>query len=606
MTLYAKWKEITYLYLYYGNGTDYVRYEYDEGDVVTLNELYDLFTPPALTETDILGTEHEAPFKNWSIEGYDENSHVELTSDIEIGKKHVILVAQYDKSKVPVKEFITYNAEKNIYTTTGKVDHVFFDEAPQTPYAYVTKMTIVKGKGGAVGPAFRMSVPNIDYHYETDSTYLSPGICPGDGTMQISSVLNGKWSRFVSIIPLSGLPEAWAEKFNSADNGAEIELTMTIADKGSSFDVYIDNELAFSYSGASVLAKYTGKGLGLRSSSTPTKFADPRVNEGFTVTFDAQNGAENVSVRWLAGALETPEFTKEGNALEGWYFDLKLTDRADEDKFYITEDVTLYAKWSDEFFVVSFDAQGGSACQSKNWVSGKLRLPDAPKKMNMIFIGWFYDEECTMPVDVYEFSTDKDVTLYAAWRYPYHYLTANADGSYTYTKKTLAVLGTVENALQKDGGYNEYSQTITMTKGDGSNGVAFRMDAGVDYAYETVGTSYLSVQFAGSSLRISYVDDGVWRRLLPNNADYVFNKLPLSWQEKYNAAEDGANMTVRLTIRDYGTYFTVYIDDTLAYTYGQNGETVDLTKFTGNGYGVRGSSAKTVIYSDIYGKEANA
>ena len=94
--------------------------------------------------------------------------------------------------------------------------------------------------------------------------------------------------------------------------------------------------------------------------------------------------------------------------------------------------------------------------------------------------------------------------------------------------------------------------------------------------------------------------------MLPNNADYVFNKLPLSWQEKYNAAEDGANMTVRLTIRDYGTYFMVYIDDALAYTYGQNGETVDLTKFTGNGYGVRGSSNKTVIYSDIYGKEANA
>ena len=51
-----------------------------------------------------------------------------------------------------------------------------------------------------------------------------------------------------------------------------------------------------------------------------------------------------------------------------------------------------------------------------------------------------------------------------------------------------------------------------------------------------------------------------------------------------------------------GSYFEAYIDDVLAYTYGQNGETVDLTQFTGNGYGVRCSASTNVIFAGIEGK----
>lgn len=144
-----------------------------------------------------------------------------------------------------------------------------------------------------------------------------------------------------------------------------------------------------------------------------------------------------------------------------------------------------------------------------------------------------------------------------------------------------------------------------MTKGAGSVGLAFRMNMNMDYTYETAGTDYLSIQFCSNFFRISYVTNGKWVRLLPNNADYAITKMPQSWQDKVNSTAEGAQMTVKLTVKDYGSYFEAYVDGELAYTYGQNGETVDLTKYTGNGYGVRCSAGTTVIFDDIEGKVVN-
>ena len=297
--------------------------------------------------------------------------------------------------------------------------------------------------------------------------------------------------------------------------------------------------------------------------------------------------------------------SKENAALEGWYYDEELTQRVDNENFVITQDTTLHAKWASEYHVVSFNTNGGSAAQNVNWVAGKLMLPANPTRMNYMFTGWYYDTACTREVDPYNFETSANITLYAGWRLPYSHLTKNADGSYTYTKKTEAVLGTLESGIPAEGTYHEFNQTITMTKGAGSVGLAFRMNMNMDYTYETAGTDYLSIQFCTNFFRISYVTNGKWVRLLPNNADYALAKMPQSWQDKVNSTADGAQMTVKLTVKDYGSYFEAYIDDVLAYTYGQNGETVDLTKYTGNGYGVRCSAGTTVIFDDIEGKVVN-
>ena len=600
VTLYAKWEKCNYLYLFYGETKmDWKRFEYPVNAVVTLEELNSLFTPEDIVLKDYLGYEHNAPFKHWSHQGYDETSHVEVTSDLTLDEDFIILVAQYDDSTVPPAEHLKYDKENDIYTVTGKVAHVFIEDVKQQPYAFSVDISFRKGIGGGVGPAFRMNVSDANYHYEGGCDYLSPVISPDNGSLYVASVLGGKWSTFVSSIDLSLLPKSWQEKFINAGNDGKVNLTMTVVDYGTSFEVYIDNELALTYTNATKLASYTYDDLGVRSSTIPAELSNASVTYGHKVSFvSGVAGITAEPTTWLCGKVELPNLLREGYALEGWYYDEALTQRVDDSKFAITSDVTLYAKWSEQYHVVSFNTNGGTSCADLNWHSGKLSLPTTTK-MNYIFTGWYYDEALTQLVDEYNFSTTTNITLYAGWRLPYSHLTTNADGSYTYSKKTEAVLGTLETGVPTAGTYHEFSQTIAMTKGVASVGIAFRMNMNKDYTYETAGTDYLSIQFAGGVFRVSCVENGKWRRIIPNNLDYAFEKMPQSWQDKYNNTATNGQITVKLTIKDYGSYFEAYIDDVLAYTYGQNGETTDLTKFTGNGYGIRCSAGTTVIFADI-------
>ena len=603
VTLYAKWEKCSYLYLFYGETKmDWIRFEYNEGDVITLDELYSLLTPEDIIITDYLGNDHSAPFMHWSFQGIDEKSHIKVTDEIVIEDDFLILVAQYDDSEVPPAEYLTYDAATGVYTTTGKVAHVFIEDYDAIPYVYSLDMSFRKGAGGAFGPAFRMRVPDADYHYESGCDYLSPVISPASGSLYIASVLAGDWSYFVNTMDITTLPKSWQNKFMSADNSSVIELTVSIADYGTWFEVYIDNDLAYTYTNATKLANYPYKGLGVRSSTTPAKLSNARVSYGHTVSFETGvEGLEAESILWLCGGIELPIVARDNYSLEGWYYDAELTQVVDDNRFSISSDITLYAKWSTDYYVISFDSNGGSACEEVNYAGGKLSLPTTTK-MNYMFDGWYYDAELTQVVDEYNFIAESNTTLYAKWRLPYTYITQNADGSYYYNKKTEAVLGTMETGVPVAGTYHEFSQTITMTKGAASVGLAFRMNMNKDYTYETAGTDYLSIQFAGGAFRVSCVQNGSWKRIIPNNADYAFDKMPQSWKDKYNATADGAQITVTLTVRDYGTYFEAYVDGVLAYTYGANGETMDLTQFTGNGYGIRCSAGTPVVFKDVTAK----
>jgi uncharacterized repeat protein (TIGR02543 family) len=188
---------------------------------------------------------------------------------------------------------------------------------------------------------------------------------------------------------ITTLPKSWQDKFMSTDTSATINVTVSIADYGTWFEVYIDNELAYTYTNSTKLANYPYTGLGVRSSSTPTKLSNATVSYGYNVSFDT--GVEGLtvdSVKWLCGDIELPVISREFHALEGWYYDAELTQVVDNSNFFITSDVTLYAKWSAEYTVVTFNANGGSACESLNYAGGKIVLPETTR-MNYIFVAWY-------------------------------------------------------------------------------------------------------------------------------------------------------------------------------------------------------------------------
>lgn len=604
ITLYAKWEKCSYLYLFYGETKmEYVRFEYPVGKLLTLNELYGLLEPEDITVTDFMGDRHVLPFQHWAYQGEDETSHIKVTSDIKLDGEFLILVAQYDDSEVPPAEHLTYDKETGVYTTTGKVAHQFIDAPKQVPYVYSLDISFRKGTAVSVGPAFRMRVSDANYHYEGGCDYLSPTISTSNGSMYIASVLSGSWSTFVSTISLSELPESWQSKFNSVKDGGLMSVTISIADYGTYFEVYIDNALAYTYTNSTKLASYPYTGLGVRSPGANMMLSGARVSYGYEVSYSSGvDGLTAEPTTWMCGTVELPTWRRDNYAVSGWYYDAEFTQPVDDRSFNPQGNVTLYAKWSTDYHVITFDACGGSACESYNYSAGKLPLPTTTTRMNYIFTGWYYDKALTKKVDPYSVDITGDTTLYAGWRLPYSHIVANSDGSYTYSTKTEAVLGTMDSGIPAEGTYHEFSQTITMTKGVASAGLAFRMNMNRDYTYETAGTDYLSIQFAGNCFRVSYVKDGKWARLLPSNSDYVYDKMPQVWKDKYNSTADGGKITVTLTVRDYGSYFEAYIDGVLAYTYGQNGETMDLTQFTGNGWGIRCSAGSTVIFDDVTAK----
>ena len=107
----------------------------------------------------------------------------------------------------------------------------------------------------------------------------------------------------------------------------------------------------------------------------------------------------------------------------------------------------------------------------------------------------------------------------------------------------------------------------TFKKGaGGAGGLAFRMQLYADNSFETKGsgTNYIAVGVTGAGvLAVSKVEDGAWARIC---GDIALAKLPQGWQDKMNAAQTDAEVTVNITVRDYGSYFEIYLDGSLAYT----------------------------------------
>ena len=104
----------------------------------------------------------------------------------------------------------------------------------------------------------------------------------------------------------------------------------------------------------------------------------------YDVAFESNGGTMYYGVRAEAGdyiALPWPE--REGYEFLGWYDNAEGAGEAIVGNYTVAQSTTLYAKWDEAFHVISFNANGGSACASLNWAAGKINLPTTTK-MNYI------------------------------------------------------------------------------------------------------------------------------------------------------------------------------------------------------------------------------
>jgi len=148
----------------------------------------------------------------------------------------------------------------------------------------------------------------------------------------------------------------------------------------------------------------------------------------YTVTFNA-NG-HGIAPDALSDVVEGSKIsaptapTAEGFTFDGWYKEATCENEWDFENYTVTDDITLYAKWTEaaeepETYTVTFDANGGSVtlANATTLSDGKLAtLPTPTRSGSYTFKGWYTAASGGTQVTVDKVYTE-NTTIYAQWNY---------------------------------------------------------------------------------------------------------------------------------------------------------------------------------------------
>ena len=150
----------------------------------------------------------------------------------------------------------------------------------------------------------------------------------------------------------------------------------------------------------------------------------------YTVTFKTNGGSEVIPLKYFLGDYleDLPEPIKTGFNFEGWYLDSKLTQKYNDQD--LTGNTTLYAKWEDSKYIVSFETnKGSSAAAQEISHNHAVTKPADPTRSGYIFEGWYSDAALTSEYDFNTLVTE-NITLYANWdpiEYTISFVTNNGE-----------------------------------------------------------------------------------------------------------------------------------------------------------------------------------
>jgi uncharacterized repeat protein (TIGR02543 family) len=243
------------------------------------------------------------------------------------------------------------------------------------------------------------------------------------------------------------------------------------------FNYYLDDLFLFeedtyvapSYNGDSYL--FFGKSTG--DSSTDVEVEYVKVDNAgayINVVEFNSNGGSDVATQIVSGTatLPTPP-AKTGYTFAGWYSDLALTT-----SYYfespVSSNLTLYAKWNVQSFVVTYDVDGGSAVGSETVeYNKKATKPTDPTKASHVFMGWYADDLFTTPFD-FDAPITEAVTVHAQWMPKELVLHLafedNLNDQTSYTRNPTAPSGNdyVEGPIGKALSLNQANRTVAGTQ----------------------------------------------------------------------------------------------------------------------------------------------
>ena len=147
----------------------------------------------------------------------------------------------------------------------------------------------------------------------------------------------------------------------------------------------------------------------------------------YKITFDANGGSgvQDIIYTVETASFDLPTSSKANYEFAGWYDGEEQISRIEKGSF---GNLSLVARWSAVGYKVKFESNGGNDVENKNYNVDMtdFELP-VPTRDYYDFAGWYANSDLSGD-RIVDFSTDKDVTLYAKWVAKEYTLTFDSNG----------------------------------------------------------------------------------------------------------------------------------------------------------------------------------
>ena len=156
----------------------------------------------------------------------------------------------------------------------------------------------------------------------------------------------------------------------------------------------------------------------------------------YTVTFVTNGGTKLEPYK--TGVIEkAPDISKTDFTFADWYTTEDFSGIPVAFPYTLTRPTTLYAKWIQSAFLVTFETNGGSEIASYKTVV----IQDAPEttRQNFIFAGWFTTSDFSDNQVAFPYSLTKATTLYAKWLPTYQITFVSNGGSAIASYRTARI-----------------------------------------------------------------------------------------------------------------------------------------------------------------------
>lgn len=143
----------------------------------------------------------------------------------------------------------------------------------------------------------------------------------------------------------------------------------------------------------------------------------------YQIAYELNGGTNSTknpdSIAETEGSIVLEPATRTGYEFEGWYTDASFTNKVTVIENTITEDLTLYAKWSVICYDITYSLNGGtnSVDNPESYTIEDVVVLQNPSRTGYAFEGWYTDADFTEAARIssIEEGSIGELTLFAKW-----------------------------------------------------------------------------------------------------------------------------------------------------------------------------------------------